>query len=184
MEITQEANASNTRIHTLTEVQEKELVSDTKLLLVAVCAVNHWQFAEILQTYQLSETECLRKLLRLDKLNLISLLPGNRIRLNIARDFDWLQNGPIRAYFRQHGLAEFLRAHFDHSNESMVFIHGMLTEAAITKFQTELRQLKQKFAELHTESLASPLKQRRGTGLLMAMREWEPASFTDLRRKN
>ncbi|MFZ6658726.1 transcriptional regulator [Undibacterium sp. TJN19] len=184
MEITQEANASNTRIHTLTESQEKELVSDTKLLLVAVCAINHWQFAEILQAYQLTEAECLRKLLSLDKLHLISLLPGNRIRLNIARDFEWLQNGPIRAYFHQHGLDDFLSAHFDHKNESMVFIHGMLTDGALTKFHAELRRLKQKFAELHTESLATPLKQRRGTGLLMAMREWEPASFGALRRKN
>src|SRR6266487_483425 len=44
MEITQEANASNARIHTLSVAQEKELVSDSKLLLVAVCAINHWQF--------------------------------------------------------------------------------------------------------------------------------------------
>ncbi|MFZ6767106.1 transcriptional regulator [Undibacterium sp. Di26W] len=184
MEITQEANASNARIHTLSVAQEKELVSDSKLLLVAVCAINHWQFEDILRVYQISETECLSKLLRLDKLQLISVLPGNRIRLNVARDFDWLVHGPIREYFRESGMPDFLKAAFHQENESMYFLHGMLTEPAMQKFHAELRQLKQSFAELHTESLASPLKKRCGTGLLMAMREWEPASFTALRKKH
>jgi hypothetical protein len=48
--------------------------------------------------------------------------------------------------------------------------------------QAELRQLKARFAELHEESLGSPLARRRGTGLLVAMREWEPGEFTRLRR--
>lgn len=183
MEITQEANASNTRIHSLSPAQEKELVSDTKLLLVAVCALNHWKFEEILHVYQLSETECLSKLLRLDKLCLISLMPNNRIRLNIARDFDWLPHGPIRQYFRDTGMADFLDAPFSHEYESQHFIHGMLTDAAAEKFQAEIRQLRQKLAELHTESLSSPLKKRRGTAVLLAMREWEPTSFTALRKK-
>ncbi|MFZ6709124.1 helix-turn-helix domain-containing protein [Undibacterium sp. TC9W] len=183
MEITQEANTSNTRIHSLSPAQEKELVSDAKLLLVAVCALNHWKFEEILHVYQLSETECLSKLLRLDKLCLISLMPNNRIRLNIARDFDWLPYGPIRQYFHDTGMADFLDAPFSHEYESQHFIHGMLTDAAAEKFQTEIRHLRQKLAELHTESLSSPLKKRRGTAVLLAMREWEPASFTALRRK-
>ncbi|PXX46650.1 helix-turn-helix domain-containing protein [Undibacterium pigrum] len=182
MEITQEANASHTRIHSLSTAQEKELVSDTKLLLVAVCALNHWKFEEILQVYQFSKAECLSKLLRLDKLNLISLMPNNRIRLNIARDFDWLPQGPIRQYFHHTGMADFLNAPFSHEFESQHFIHGMLTEAAAEKFQSEIRQLRQKLAELHTESLSSPLKKRRGTAVLLAMREWEPASFTALRK--
>ncbi|MFZ6744262.1 helix-turn-helix domain-containing protein [Undibacterium sp. JH2W] len=182
MEITQEANTSNTRIHSLSPAQEKELVSDTKLLLVAVCALNHWKFEEILQVYQLSETECLSKLLRLDKLCLISLMPNNRIRLNIARDFDWLPHGPIRQYFHDTGMADFLDAPFSHEYESQHFIHGMLTDGAAEKFQAEMRQLRQKLSELHTESLSSPLRKRRGTAVLLAMREWEPASFTALRK--
>ena len=60
----------------------------------------------------------------------------------------------------------------------------MLTEAAIDKMQAELRRLRITFAELHEESLASPLAKRRGSGLLLAMREWEPAGFTHLRRLN
>lgn len=73
-------------LHTLSEAQEKELVSDEKLLLVAVC-LNQWEIADIVRAYRLSEAECIQCLVKLDRLRLITLLPGNRIRLNVARDF-------------------------------------------------------------------------------------------------
>lgn len=181
-ELTQEASLSHEKLSTLSTAQETELVSDSVLLMVAVCAVNHWSMADILATYRLSETECLRHLLKLDQLKLISLLPGNRIRLNISRDFDWIPGGPIRDYFRQQGMPDFLNSRFHHEMENFTFTHGMLTEVAASKFQTELRQLKRKFAELHAESLQSPLKKRHGIGVLMAMRPWEPISFSKLRK--
>lgn len=181
-ELAQEASAGESRLRTLTAAQEKELISDPQLLLVAVCALNHWSMKDMLAAYRLSEAECLQRLLRLDKLNLISLLPGNRIRLNVARDFDWLVEGPIRQYFREQGLVDFLDSRFARGDESLTFSHGMLTDASTDKMQAELRRLRQTFAELHEESLASPLAKRRGSGLLLAMREWEPAGFTKLRR--
>lgn len=181
-ELSQEASLAHAKLNTLTSAQEKELVTDSELLLVAVCAINHWSLAEIISVYALPETTCLKKLLQLDRLRLITLLPGNRIRLNITRDFDWLTDGPIRAYFREQGMPDFLNARFHHEGESFSFAHGMLSENAAMKFQTELRQLKRRFAELHAESLSAPLKKRQGMGLLMAMRPWEPAMFSRLRK--
>ena len=181
-ELAQEAALTETRVRTLTAAQEKELVSDTRLLLVAVCALNHWTMQDILAVYKLTEAECLQKLLHLDRLHLIALMPGNRIRLNVARDFDWLPEGPIRRYFRTEGLDDFLDSGFDKPEQSLAFTHGMLTESALARMQAELRQLRARFAELHQESLASPLPKRRGSGLLLALREWEPAAFTALRR--
>jgi transcriptional regulator with XRE-family HTH domain len=181
-ELAQEAAVSETRVRTLGVAQERELVSDTRLLLVAVCALNHWTLADMLAVYRLTEAECLQKLLVLDRLHLIALMPGNRIRLNVARDFDWLPDGPIRQYFRTEGLPEFLDNGFDGPDQSLAFTHGMLTESALATLQTELRRLRARFAELHEESLASPLPKRRGSGLLLALREWEPAAFTALRR--
>lgn len=181
-ELTQEASLSNAKLKTLTLEQEKELISDSELLVVAVCAINQWSMAEILEYYKLSEASCLKMLLKLDQLRLITLLPGNRIRLNISRDFDWLPNGPIRAYFREVGMFDFLNARFHHEGETFSFTHGMLTDGAILKLQAEIRQLKRRFAELHAESLNSPLKKRHGTALLMAMRQWEPEGFTKLRK--
>lgn len=183
-ELMQEAAADQPRLRTLSEEQEALLVSDTALLLCAVCAVNHWTLAEIVAFYRLSEAECLARLLQLDRLRLIELLPGNRIRLLVARDFEWRPGGPIRAYFRKQGLPDFLGGSFDEPGESLAFVHGMLTDAAFAQLQPDIVRLRQRFADLHEESLAAPLAERRGASLLLATRcGWEPAAFAALRRR-
>ena len=181
-ELAHEAAVSGRLLHTLSEAQEKELVSDARLLLVAVCVLNQWEIRDIVGTYTLSEAECIQCLVKLDRLRLIQLLPGNRIRLNVARDFDWRPKGPIRSFFQNQGLNDFLRSDFAHDDEVMAFSHAMLTESAAAKMLSELRKLRQKLAELHEESLLAPLSKRRGTGLLLALREWEIPTFTDFRR--
>lgn len=86
-ELTQEAALGEQRLHTLEEAQERELVADEKLLLVAVCVLNQWTVGDIVQRYCLTEADCAGKLVKLDRLGLIRLLPDNRVRLNVARDF-------------------------------------------------------------------------------------------------
>ncbi len=182
-ELMQEAGSVEPRLRRLSEPQERELVADNKLLLVAVCVLNHWKPSDITVTYDVSEVECLKKLLRLDKLRLIDLLPGERVRLRVARDFDWLPGGPIQQFFRAEGLGDFLDHPFSTDDSStFAFIHGMLTPAAVSQVRAQLQRLRQTFAALHEEGLGVPLKQRSGTGMLVAMRSWELASFTALRR--
>jgi transcriptional regulator with XRE-family HTH domain len=181
-ELTQQAAASVPKISALSVDQEAELVDDVRLLLVAACALNHWTLGDIVAHYRFDEAECLRSLLRLDRMRLIDLLPGNRIRVNVARDFDWLPDGPIRRYFRARGEADFLAERFARDDETLFFAHGMLTAEAIAQFQTQLRQLRKRFAALHDESQDAPIGTRRGMGLLLAMREWEPPDFAAQRR--
>src|SRR5512133_2471243 len=76
-ELAHEAALGEKRLHTLTEAQEKELVADARLLLVAVCALNQWEVADIVATYALTEAQCVQRLIKLDRLRLIALLPGN-----------------------------------------------------------------------------------------------------------
>jgi len=182
VELAQDAVTSRPLLSQLTLAQEAELVSDHRQLLVAVCVLNNWTLAEIVAAYKLSQADCLQQLLKLDRLQLIALLPGNRLRLNVARNFDWLPNGPIRTFFRKHGQNEFLSGNFHGSEEALIFVHGMLTAAAILRLKERLRRLQNEFSELHEESLLAPLSERRGIGLLLATREWEISSFSSLRR--
>ena len=179
-ELCQDAASEVPKISELTPVQEKELVSDIKLLLVAACILNHWTVPEIVAAYRISEMECLRRLLKLDRLRVIDLMPGNRVRLNIAHDFDWLPDGPIRRFFRSQWESDFLSGTFAEPAESLTFVHGMLTSQAAAKLQASLRRLRREIAELHEESRGSG--DRHGLGVLLAVREWEPRSFAALRR--
>ncbi|MBY0573727.1 MAG: helix-turn-helix domain-containing protein, partial [Undibacterium sp.] len=112
MELAQEASIAQAKITTLSIAQEKKILADTELLLITVCAINHWTIQDIMAVYAITEAICIKKLIQLERLQLITLLPGNRIRLNISRDFDWLPTGPLRQYFREHGMPDFLNAHF------------------------------------------------------------------------
>lgn len=179
-ELANDAAASAPRVRRLTEAQEAEVAADTKLLLVAACVLNHWSAADICRLYRIEPPECLRKLIQLDRLGLIELLPGERIRLNLARDFDWLPGGPIRRFFREHGEPDFLDAAFGDAGETHVFLHGMLSADARAAFLTQIQQLRQRFDASHEDSRAAPT--RRSVGLLLAMREWEPPDFVALRR--
>lgn len=181
-ELTQEAASNRQRISTLTIEQESLLVSDTKLLLTAVCTLNHWKLSEIIEAYEMTEAQCLQRLLILDRLQMIELLPENRIRLIIARDFEWLKEGPISDFFRTHGQSDFLNNTFV-ANDSMMFIHGMLTEASFDELQAELQKLRTKFGELHDQSLSTSLSSKKSASMLIGVRRnWEPSAFSKLRR--
>lgn len=101
-ELVAEVGKRMNRLHALTAEQEGQLVRDDKLMLVAVCACNHWSVDDIVAVYRLNRAECLKRLHVLDRMGLIALLPGDRIRLKVARDFDWLPDGPIRRHFIMH----------------------------------------------------------------------------------
>jgi len=181
-ELAQESAASVPTLKTLTQAQEKQLVSDPKLLVVAVCAFNHWSLADIIATYRITKAECLKRLLILDRMGILTVLPGDRIRLLAARNFVWLPNGPIRQFFLKQGMSDFLSSRFGETDESIDFAHGMLTASAHAEMQLESRRLRMRLSELHEESAAASLPQKRGVGMLVAIRHWEPKWFKDLRR--
>ena len=181
-ELTLAAAASVPELDTLTHAQEAELVSDEKLLLVTVLVLNHWTTADIVAHYQLTVAEVVRRLRLLDRMGVIELLPGDRIRRRARRDFDWLPNGPIKNYFARQGFNDFVLGPFAGDEELLDFSHAMLTPLAQAELKAELRRVRRKLASLHEESVPASLEEKRGVGLILAMRRWEPAAFLRLRR--
>lgn len=162
--------------------QEAQVVLDPKLLLVAVHALNQWSLTDIVDNYRLTKAECIQLLARLDKLGIIDLLPNDRIRVRVARNFAWLPDGPIQQYFRAQIQADFFRSRFDGTGELMAFVSGMLSHTSNAALRTRLRQVASEFSELHQQELQLPLGQRFGTSLLIALRPWSPDSFKKLAR--
>ena len=166
----------------LTLAQEKELLSDFRLLLVASCILNHLTLPDIVEQYDLTEAECIKHLLALDRMRIIDLLPQNRIRLRVSRNVESLPDGPLRKFIRGKTLNTFFDHEFSGKNEDIRFFRAALTPAAIKQFQTHVYQLRQKLGKLHQESLIAPANQRRNFATYVAYREWEPEEFAALRR--
>jgi len=175
--------AGSANVYSLSPADELKLVSDPAFFVMAVCVLNHWSVSDIVSVYRLSDAECAGYLLELQAMGLITVLPGNNIRLRIARDFVWLSDGPIEQFFQREGLSDFLDSGFKKDNESMTFLHGMLTESALAEVQKELTRLRARFAALHEECVDSPMSQKHGIGMLVARRGWEPSVFRALRRR-
>jgi DNA-binding Xre family transcriptional regulator len=171
------------RLSRLTGKQEAQLVSDPKLLLVAVHAMNHWTLDDIVSTYAISKVECVRFLARLDRLRIIDLLPDNRIRVRVARGFAWLPDGPIMRYFGAQVRSDFFASTFDGKGERLAFVSGMLSRTSNAVIQHHINRLSAEFAELHNQDANLPMAERFGTSLLVALRPWAPEAFRKLRRK-
>lgn len=183
-ELAREAAGESSRVTVLTVEQEREIVSDPKMLMVALCAVGNWTFDEIVDNYAITPQECVGYLARLDRHRIVELLPGNRIRPLISRTFTWLPDGPIQRYFRDRVEKEFLSSAFNRPDELFLFVSGMLSRDSMTELCARLRRVAREFADLHRDDLSLPLASRHGTSLLLATRAWEPKLFRDVRRED
>src|SRR2546423_7169039 len=90
---------AESHIAELTEAQERELVETPKLLLVGVLVLSYWTAPDILATFRFGEPQLVQLLLRLDGMGVIDLLPGNRIKLRLARGFAWRKDGAVQRFF-------------------------------------------------------------------------------------
>jgi hypothetical protein len=181
-EMLRESTSSLPPLDILTREQETQLVADDSLLLVAVCSLNHWTLNDITSVYAITKADVVKRLRILDRMGIIELLPGDRIRRRAKRDFDWIPDGPIRGYFAKQGLPDFLKGPFQPNDESLDFANGMLTRSAQAELKLELRRLRSKLVSLHEQSIGAPLTEKDGVGLLLAIRQWEPPAFRRLRR--
>ena len=170
------------RITMLTEDQEREVAGNSKLLLVAICIFNHWQFDQILAEYRFTETELIQLLVKLDRLKIIDLLPLNRFKLVVDKNFTWRTNGPIQNFFQQHAQPEFLNAKFQDEDEALIFANGVLSESSRIAMLRQLKKVTSEFYHLHEQDAALPLSQRQGTSVMLALRPWDFSVFQKLRR--
>jgi len=183
VELVRETDRGKDMVSQLELSQERVIMADVRLLLVAVCALNHLSADDMVAVYDLTKAEVIKLLLKLEKIDFLELLPENRIRLKVSRTFAWHPNGPIQQYFKARAQNEFFRAHFDGDNEIMLLSNATLTPATQAQLVQRLKRLANEFTELHEESKHMPLGERRSTTLLLAIRPWELDEFHALRRK-
>lgn len=170
-------------ISRLTEAQEREIVSDSKLFLAAVCALNLMRFEDILSVYDLSETELITLMAKLDKIGFIELLPNNRIKLKVARTFSWIPNGPIMTAFKDNAQ-DFFDSDFSGNDEIMLLLNGRLSQSNAVALADKLRRVARDFSERHIEDSSLPIKQRQSMSLLLACRSWHLSFMKEWMRKD
>jgi DNA-binding Xre family transcriptional regulator len=166
----------------LTQAQEKAVVADKKLLLVAICVLSQWTLEQIVTSYRLSEAEGIKYLAQLDRVGIIALKPLNRYRLKLAKTFRWRPHGPVMSYFRENALLDYFSGGFDGHGEGLLLVHGAISRSLAPSFVERLQRVAQDFAQQHQADQKLADKDREGYTLLLGMRSWEFAAFAALRR--
>jgi len=164
-------------VSSLSQSQEKTLVQDQELLLVAICALDHWRLTDITYHHHMSKTQCIHQLAQLDRLKLIELLPNNHYRLLIASDFKWIPQGPIDSFFTTHIQHEFINAPFHQAQETRRYYGGHLSQSSIEQLQRDMDAIGQTYHQLHKQDAGLPLTKKTNIGLMLAFRPWEASYF-------
>ncbi len=166
----------------LTAEQERAVVADKKLLLVAICVLSQWTLEQITTQYRLTEPEGIAYLAQLDRIGIIELRAGNRYRLKLAKTFRWRPHGPVMDYFRDHALLDYFGGGFDGTGEGVLLVHGSIAKSLAPAFMERMQRVAQDFAQQHLADQRLADKDREGYTLLLAMRSWEFSAFAALRR--
>lgn len=166
----------------LTLEQEKAVVADRKLLLLAICCLSQWTFEQMTATYTFTEPECVARLVALDRLGIIELRPLNRYRLKVAKGFRWRADGPVMHYFREQVVDDYYSGGFDGEGEVLMLVHGQVSPGQASAFVERLQRVGQDFAQQHLADQRLSPQQRRPYTLVVGMRSWLFAAFRDLKR--
>src|SRR5437867_2147650 len=161
-ELTRSLERRDRLVSRLTPQAEKAIVADKRLVLVALRVLHQWPVEKIIRTYSMSEAECIRHLVRLDRMGIIRLLPGNRYRLLLSRTFSWIPDGP---------------------DELMLFVTGRLSKSSREAMLVRLRRIANEFADLHNDDTRRSFDECTAMHMLVAIRPWELAKFAEMQRR-
>lgn len=169
-------------ISELTPEQERELAGNPKLLLTCYLLINQWKVADITRYFDISDKEAKALLRRLRDLNLIEILPFDRIKVLTAHNFNWRPNGPVQRYFIEQVQRDFFDAGFDGAGEVRYVLGGLLSEASRRHVVRAMNRVASEIDELSRQDMRLPRNERQPFGAVVALREWEFSGFTELRR--
>jgi hypothetical protein len=168
-------------LNQLTAAQEGELISDPKLLFMTWLVLIRTPYEEMVRDYKFTEREALQYLIRLDRLKVIELQPGNRVRLLVSRHFSWRSGGPVQKYIHQKLLREFFASAFAGTLEEFFFHGGRVTDEALSQIKRALRAASRECAEIIERDRTST-QPKNGAAFVLALRPWNYSGFAQFDR--
>ncbi|HKT73025.1 MAG TPA: helix-turn-helix transcriptional regulator [Steroidobacteraceae bacterium] len=180
-EILERAHERSAPEKQLTVGQEQQIVADPKLFFVTWLVLNRTPFEEIVRDYRFGERDVLGYFIKLDRLKVIELQPGNRVRLLVNRQFSWRAGGPVQKYVHQKLLREFFASHFSGPQDEFFFHGRAVTENALSQLKRALRNAARECVEI-IERDRTGRAMGKGAALVLALRPWKYSGFAQFDR--
>ncbi len=166
------------KVGRLTLEQEEQLAADPQLLSYFYLLINSYTPDSIRREFEVDDLSELRFLTHLDRMGLIELHPGNRVRLRCSRIIEWREGGPVRRAYETMVKNEFLHDDFAEANARLQFCTGELSDASLQLLDRQVTKLVQAFNDLTEGDLKEPSDNKRGVGLMIGFRPWVFSLFT------
>jgi len=164
--------SSNIDPHSLSNDQEQALAESQELLIGFHLILNGWDFDQIKTACSWSEPEVIKIFTTLDKLKLISLQPENKLKILTASNIRWRKKGPIRQRYSKLAFAEFLNDNFHKDDQFLDFELLELSSASSNILKRKLLLFLKEVNDLAAMDYSLDLKQKKSTGIMLAMRPW------------
>lgn len=181
-ELSAEAGRGRAPMAMLSEAQEQALVDEPALLLALFLTLNRWKQADVQAHFNFDDARWTRLLVRLDRLGIIELMPGNRGRPLTARNFRWRADGPMERYFRLNLLHDYFADPFDGEQDVLLLLSGALSPAGIGQLKQRLGEVAREFDALLARDAALSARERVGVSLVLAQKPWLLQLFQPYRR--
>jgi len=181
-ELSAEAGRGRAPMATLSEAQEQALADEPALLLALFLTLNRWKQADVQAHFNFDDARWTGLLVRLDRLGIIELMPGNRGRPLTARNFRWRADGPMERYFRLKLLHDYFADPFDGEQDVLLLLSGALSPAGIRQLKQRLGEVAREFDALLARDAALSAQERVGVSLVLAQKPWLLQLFQPYRR--
>jgi transcriptional regulator with XRE-family HTH domain len=182
-DLTERMREREAPVSKLTLEQERQIVSDPRLMLVAWLIINKWRFEEIVKFYRFTEREMLGYLIKLDRLKLIELQPGNRVRLRVSRNLSWRPGGPMQRYVHDVLLREFFASDFSDPRAEFSFYATEMSEGVMAQARRAIQNALKECMEQSERDMALPIAQRQGAVCVLAFRPLQFSAFREFQRQ-
>lgn len=186
------AKRAEPRITQLTVEQEQVLADEPLESYLFTRILGGWTAQEMRREVEMPEAMLVEGLLRLQKIGLIDLLPGNEIRLRTENDIEWRPNGPMARWTNK--WLNWALSDVDVSEPGAIWqVDGLkLSAASLAQLRREFRKLLLKARELSEADRRAHGEDRDWHVLVMATRplamppiaEWEPLGRAPRRRRS
>jgi hypothetical protein len=130
--------------------------------------------------HQITLAQCVGALAKLDRLGLIDLMPGDRVRLKLPRGIRLRDDGPIRRRHGERAIADFLAPRFDRVGGYFAFEFRELSRASHELVRRKLERLALEFHEMADLDAHLPPDERETIGIALGVRAWSMESVVEL----
>ncbi|MBL8521936.1 MAG: helix-turn-helix transcriptional regulator [Betaproteobacteria bacterium] len=165
----------------LTVEQEAALAADVRLLGVFYLVLNDWTLPDMIRHYEIEKAEAIAMLAKLERLDIIRLLPGDRVRLLIPRTMRLRNDGPIR---REHGnrvIGEFVSGDFVAAGGMFRMELRELSEPSYALMFRKLERLCQEFNEMAELDSYLPSEKRKTVGMSVGTKPWSMTAISGIK---